>query len=145
MTRGTEKGGMDEMTATLTERLTSTPKGMQIFQQERAIQEITEIVCEIMEEQDVSRSALADRLGKTKGYITQLLDGRANMTVRTISDVFGALNRAVHFQEGPLQAGVGAPQISCSVEPAWEESVGCWTREISWTLAPKGSLGKLAS
>lgn len=133
------------MTETLTERLTSTPEGMRLFQQERAIQEITEIVCEIMEEQGVSRSALADRLGKTKGYVTQLLDGRANMTLRTISNVFTALNRAVHFQEGPLQATVGAPQISLAVGPTWETSVGCWTREVSWTRAPSGLQGKLAS
>ncbi len=101
------------MGETLTERLTKTPEGMRLYQQERAIQELTDLVCELMEEQDVSRSELAKRLGRTKGYITQLLDGRANMTVRTISDVFTALDRAVHFQEGPLRATVTpAPTIT---------------------------------
>jgi len=87
------------MSETLIERLTKTAEGMRLYQQERAIQELTDLTCEIMQEQDVSRSELARRLGKTKGYITQLLDGRTNMTVRTISDVFVALDRAVHFQD----------------------------------------------
>lgn len=101
------------MGETLTERLTKTPEGMRLYQQERAIQELTDLVCELMDEQGVSRSELARRLGRTKGYITQLLDGRANMTVRTISDVFTALDRAVHFQEGPLNVTVSTgPTIS---------------------------------
>ena len=108
------------MSETLIEKLTKTPEGMRLYQQERAIQELTDMTCEIMQEQGVSRSELATRLGRTKGYITQLLDGRANMTVRTISDVFTALDRAVHFQEGPLRATVSpAPTISLVTEIDW--------------------------
>ncbi len=99
---------------TLTEKLTKTAEGMRLYQQERAILEVTELVCQLMDEQDVSRSELATRLGRTKGYITQLLDGRANMTVRTISDVFTALDRAVHFQEEPLRAII-SPALTISL------------------------------
>jgi len=90
------------MSETLIEKLTKTPEGMRLYQQERAIQELTDMICEIMQKQGVSRSELARRLGTTKGHITQLLDGLRNMTVRTISDVFTALDHAVHFQEGPI-------------------------------------------
>ena len=102
---------------TLTEKLTKTAEGMRRYQQERAILDVTELVCQLMDEQDVSRSELAERLGRTEGYIMQLLDGRANMTVRTISDVFTALDRAVYFQEGPLRATVSpAPEILLAAE-----------------------------
>ena len=87
------------MAETLTEGLTKTPGGMRLYQQERAIQELTDLVCELMEEQQVDRSELARRLGKTTGYITQLLDGRTNMTVRAMSDVLTALGRALHFSD----------------------------------------------
>lgn len=95
------------MSETLIEQLTKTPKGMRLYQQERAILEVTELVCRLMDEQRVTRSELANRLGCTKRYITQLLDGRVDVTVvdvtmRTISDVFTALGRAVHFHEGPI-------------------------------------------
>ncbi len=100
------------MSGGLIERLTGTPEGMRLYQQERAIQEVTDLICELMDEQNVSRAELAKRLGKTRGYITQLLDGRANMTVRTISDVFLALGRAIHFQDGALDAtGAARPVL----------------------------------
>lgn len=108
------------MNETLIERLTKTKDGMRLYQQERLIQELTDMACEIMQEQNVSRSALAQRLGTTKGYITQLLDGSTNMTIRTISDVFVAMDRAVHFQEGPLDATIHpTPTISLDVRTDW--------------------------
>lgn len=118
------------MSETLTERLTKTKEGMRLYQQERAILDVTELICQVMEDQAVNRSELATRIGKTKGYVTQLLDGRTNMTVRTMSDVFVALERAIHFQDGPLEATVNAsPQITFNVSwladktPTWGENV----------------------
>lgn len=88
---------------TLIERLTATPEGMRLFQQERAILDVTELICQIMEEQGVTRTELARRLGRSKGYISQLLDGESNMTIRTLSDVFLALDRALRFFDEPLK------------------------------------------
>ena len=125
------------MGETLTEKLTKTPEGMRLYQQERAIQELTDLVCELMDEQDVSRSALARRLGRTKGYITQLLDGRANMTVRTISDVFTALDRAVHFQEGPVSLTVSpSPTITLHEDVDWGVQETPWQKYVvDWYFA----------
>jgi antitoxin component HigA of HigAB toxin-antitoxin module len=97
------------MSNTLTERLTATAEGMRLYQQERAILETTELLCQLMEQQGVTRAELAKRLGKSKGYITQLLDGRTNMTLRTISDVLTALDRALHVQAGSLAATINRP------------------------------------
>lgn len=83
---------------TLTEKLTETAEGMRSYQQERAILEVTELVCQLMDEQGVTRRELAKRLGRTKGYIDRLLNGRAGMTVRVISDVFTALDRSMCFR-----------------------------------------------
>lgn len=88
---------------TVIDKLTSSPEGMRLFQQERAILDVTEIVCRLMDKQHVSRLDLAQRLGKSKGYVTLFLGGRVNMTVRTISDVFTALDRGVYFQAKPLK------------------------------------------
>lgn len=86
-----------ESTMTLIEKLTKTSEGMRLYQQERAIQELGDLICEVMCEQHVTRADLAKRLGCTRGNISHLLDGRANMTVQTISDVFTALGHTVHF------------------------------------------------
>lgn len=87
---------------TLGERITESHEGMRAWQQERVIFEITERICELMEQQNISRKELADRLGKTKGYISQLLDGQTNMTLRTISDVYLALDRAFRPGDEPV-------------------------------------------
>lgn len=114
------------MSGSLMERLTSTPEGMRLYQQERAIQELTDLVCQIMDERKVTRAELAARLGKTKGYVTQLLDGRTNMTVRTIADVLGALDCAIHFQDGPLSATVGEKPFLTMTVP-WAQA-DCWVQ-----------------
>ena len=70
------------MANTLTEKLTGTAEGMRLYQQERAILEVTELVCRLMDEQGVTRPELARRLGRTKGYIDRLLDGRDRKSTR---------------------------------------------------------------
>ena len=69
---------------------------------ERAVLEATELVCRLMEERGMSRPELARRLGRTRGDLDRLLDGRAAMTVRTLSDALAALGRAVRLRDEPL-------------------------------------------
>jgi transcriptional regulator with XRE-family HTH domain len=90
------------MGKTAVEKFVSTPEGMRDFQQERSIEEVTGLICKIMARDGVSRSQLAKRLGKSPGWVTQLLDGERNKTVRTLSDVFVALGRSLHFSDGDL-------------------------------------------
>lgn len=92
------------MSQTLFERLTSTPEGMALFQQERAIMEVTELICGLMAEQGVSRADLAGRLGKSRAFVTQLLDGTANMTLRTLSDLLTALGSSLRTSAVPIGA-----------------------------------------
>jgi cyanate lyase len=83
------------MSKTFVEEFTSTVEGMALFQQERLILGLAEAICAVMEEQGVSKAELAARLGKSRAFVTQLLDGRANMTLRTVSDVFLALGKSL--------------------------------------------------
>src|SRR4051812_37073738 len=103
------------MAKTEIERFVEDPEGMKLFQQERAILEATMRICEAMKEQGVSRSQLAQKLGKSKGYVSQLLDGQQNMTLRTLSDVFLVLGRAVHLHTGPVEGSV-RPPVTLSLE-----------------------------
>ena len=94
---------------TLSEQITATKTGEKVWHQERAIFETTERICELMVQNDVTRTELASRLGKSRGYITQLLDGTSNMTIRTLSDVYLALGRAYHSTDGPISVSNVAP------------------------------------
>ncbi|WP_437203467.1 helix-turn-helix domain-containing protein [Planctomicrobium sp. SH664] len=100
----------------LRDELTSTETGRREWQQERSILDTTELICEMMYEQGLSRADLAKRLGKSKGYISKFLDGTTNMTIRTISDVFGCLGYEFH----PTRKPIDTPrfgEISMSFSP----------------------------
>ena len=90
------------------EQFTAESEQMRLFQQEYLILKVTERICELMEEQGISRTQLAKRLGTSKGYITQLLDGSANITLRKLADIMAALGLAAEFT---------TRNIACTVRP----------------------------
>jgi hypothetical protein len=93
------------MSQSFLEEFVESSSGMRRYQQERAISEAVGLICEVMDEQNISRSDLANMLGKTKGWVTQLLDGETNKTIRTIADVLAVLGREYHSSERPIQIG----------------------------------------
>ncbi len=54
---------------------------------EKLIYNITEDMLLLMEKDNISKKELAERLGKSKSYVTQVLSGARNMTLRTLSDI----------------------------------------------------------
>jgi transcriptional regulator with XRE-family HTH domain len=85
----------------LTDEIEKDARQKRLLEQERLILQVTERICAIMEEQKVTRSCLAKRLNRSKGYVSQLLDGSRNMTLRTLADVLTALERRGEFQARP--------------------------------------------
>ena len=57
------------------------------------IMEVTESICEILEKEKITRKELASRLNKTKGYVSQLLNGDRNMTLGTLAEILYVLER----------------------------------------------------
>jgi transcriptional regulator with XRE-family HTH domain len=68
-----------------------------LMAQEDLIMDVTESFCEVLEREKINRSDLAKKMGKTKGYISQLLNGGKNLTLRSISDLAFSLGRSVKF------------------------------------------------
>jgi transcriptional regulator with XRE-family HTH domain len=101
---------------TLSQQIAATEEGRRLLQQEDAILDVTELICEIMDETGVSRSELAKRLGTTRGYVTQLLDGSANMTICKVADIFTALGNKLRFScERDEEYGKYASRISWNI------------------------------
>lgn len=63
-----------------------------LVSQEELILEFTEAICFAMNSRKISRTALSQRLNKSKSFVSQLLNGERNMTLRTLADVLGALD-----------------------------------------------------
>jgi transcriptional regulator with XRE-family HTH domain len=79
------------------------PEFRKLLAQEELILEVTETICDILENEKVSRKELADRLGKSKGFISQLLNGGRNLTLRTVADILHVLGYRASltpFKEG---------------------------------------------
>src|ERR1700691_3779521 len=70
------------------------PDYERLLAQERLILDATEAIVGLLEEQKVSRQELARPLGKSKGFVSQLLSGERNMTLRTLADLGYALGRS---------------------------------------------------
>jgi len=99
------------------EELISTKEGMKLFQRERTILEVTELICGILSGQKLKRSELAARLGTTKSNVTQLLDGEANMTLATVSDVFTALGQELHVSATPIGVEIIPASVQYDFQP----------------------------
>jgi transcriptional regulator with XRE-family HTH domain len=79
------------MEKTFVEKFVEKTENMRQFQQERAIVEVTELLEDALHDRNITRSQFAEMLGKTKGWVSQLLDGEGNKTVRTVADAFAVL------------------------------------------------------
>lgn len=81
----------------------SSVENRRLLRQEELILEITEALTEAMERAGVSKAELARRLGKTRGFVSQILAGGRNLTLRTIADVGDALNYKITVQVLPRE------------------------------------------
>ena len=68
------------------------------LRQEELILDVIERLNEVIESENISKTALADKLGCTKGFVSQILAGGRNLTLRTIADVADALGHEPQFQ-----------------------------------------------
>jgi transcriptional regulator with XRE-family HTH domain len=71
------------------------PEFRRLLAQEELILEVTEVLCGLLEEEKISKKELADRLGKTKGFVSQLLNGGRNLTLRTVADILQVIGYKV--------------------------------------------------
>jgi len=69
-----------------------------LLRQEQLIVQVAEKLVEMLERESVSRTELGRRLGKSKGFISQILAGDKNLTLRTVADVCDALGFRARFE-----------------------------------------------
>jgi transcriptional regulator with XRE-family HTH domain len=80
---------------TLMDKYLEDPEFAKLMSRGELIMEVTETLCGILEKEKVSRKELADRLGKSKGFVSQLLNGGRNLTLRTVADILYVLGYKV--------------------------------------------------
>jgi len=83
------------------EVLMEDPEFRRLLSIEALVAEASEVIARLMAEQNVSKADLARRLNKSRAWVTQLLSGKANMTVRTLAEVVYALDSEVKLHAQP--------------------------------------------
>ena len=81
----------------------ASARNRRLLNQEDLILEVTEALSELMARDGVTKADLARRLGKSEGFVTQILAGGRNLTLRTIADVSDCLGYRIRIQTVPQQ------------------------------------------
>lgn len=85
--------------------VSESEENAKLVAQETVITEVTEEIWRRMEECGVSKAELARKLGASKGFVSQVLSGSRNMTLRTLADICFRLECKPTIR---LEAGAGA-------------------------------------
>ncbi len=91
-------------TKTQFEQLMESPEFRKLYAIEGLVTEAGEFIARLLQEKGVTKAELARRLGKSRAYITQMLSGSANLTVRTLAEVAYALGVEVKLEAVPIEA-----------------------------------------
>jgi predicted XRE-type DNA-binding protein len=75
------------------------PEDQREYARERCIVAVTEALGGAMETAGLTQSALAERLGRTRGHVSKVLNGAHNMTLRTLGDMLWACDMEVRDLE----------------------------------------------
>jgi transcriptional regulator with XRE-family HTH domain len=138
------------MTATWITELTKDEEGRRLLEQERLILEVTESIANVMEEHGISRTELAKRLGKTPAFVTKLLRGDNNFTLRTLSDVFFAMDYGARLTLGPVGQNA-APHDGAESDPlifsadSWSRRQSRWSNPSRMFAGSPGDDGGMAA
>jgi transcriptional regulator with XRE-family HTH domain len=119
-----------------------------LLREEELILGVTVALSEAMDKAGVSKSQLAEKLGKSAAFVTQILSGGRNLTLRTVADVADALGTrvtvrisrpeecAIVVQYAPKKytpwnwGQVAAPKIQTNqVKDARPEGMAAWPKE----------------
>lgn len=118
---------------TLLEKYLEDPKFARLMAQEDLIMEVTETLCELLEKEKISRKELAKRLGKSKGFVSQLLNGGRNLTLRTVADILQVLGYKVTLT--PYKEGE-EKQCDIPVSQLWNTGPVLRWKEVSIPESP---------
>lgn len=94
----------------------ASPAQVRLYAQDSCMLSATEAVVRAMEDAHISRVELADRIGKSKSFVSQVLSGSRNMTLKTLADLLWACGAEL----GELHVvPLGAMSVSGALMDAW--------------------------
>ena len=74
-----------------------------LLEEETLILQGAELIVDLLEKHGVKRSELAERIGRSPSYVSQMLSGSRNMTLRTLAACCSALGARVSLNASALE------------------------------------------
>jgi len=114
------------------EILSANPEFRKSLAVESLVLEAGELIARLMESRGVNRAELARRLGKSRAWVTQMLNGRANLTLKTLAEVAWALEAEVQLAERGALAAQGSLDTA-----GWKDLWQIRMQPTSGSVAPR--------
>jgi transcriptional regulator with XRE-family HTH domain len=110
------------------DQFVEAPSKRRLLEQESLILEAAELLSMLMASEGVTKTELARRLGRSKAYLTQVLRGTTNLTLRTLADLGLAIGYRLRFQAKNIASGclVSLPDVPHLYSTPQGHSFACW-------------------
>ncbi|MHB8376504.1 MAG: helix-turn-helix domain-containing protein [Dehalococcoidia bacterium] len=92
------------------------------FELEWLLLDLEEQIWAAMQAQGIARSELAERLGTSRAFVTKLLSGHENLTLKTLVRVANALEIKVELRMRPRAGAAPKRRVAARAKPAVEPS-----------------------
>lgn len=89
------------------DRLKATKEGQLALVTEGLMVDATELIAEAMESEGISRAELARRIDRSPAFVTKVLRGTSNFTLRTLAHILFALGYTIRLRVEKVDAGSG--------------------------------------
>lgn len=80
------------------DKLMLDPEYRKLYAIEGLLVDAAQVISDLLERRNLKQADLARMLNKTPAFVSQLLNGKANMTVRTLAEVAFALKASVKIE-----------------------------------------------
>jgi transcriptional regulator with XRE-family HTH domain len=110
----------------------SSAENRRLLRQEELILEVTEALASALSREDVTKAQLAERLGKSKAFVSQILAGGRNLTLRTVADVANALGYRIKV--------AACKEDRIRIRQVQEFKVSAMPKRVPWVV--EGRFGK---
>ncbi len=95
------------------------PEARRVYQEELLFGEATANIDGILESLNIPRSELADRMGISRGRVSQMLSGERNLTLRTLAAMAWALGYEFDIRLRSMADRAGTPAENDPEPPDW--------------------------
>lgn len=104
--------------------------------EEGLLMDIRELLLEDMEGAKLSKAGVAERLGKSRPFVTKIFREGHNPTLRTVADLFWAVGRKLHVTSVPLEEQTEVRSSSGSLMIRYAAALAMHRHDTSQQLAP---------